>query len=219
MKDFLINQCIDSIYNANREISKIDDKILEIEGMSTPKVRHLMNNICNFQDCNFLEVGTYMGSTLCSAAYKNNGSFIGIDNFSEFNTSVDRTSLHDKNKIKNSLYSNIEKTKQTNISFHESDFFTSQVPINSKINVFFYDGIHRYQNQYGNLKILKKSLDKYFIYLVDDYFCKVSEPKKASVSAINDFGFEVVFYCELQPNEESKLNYHGGIGAFVLKNI
>lgn len=218
MKDFLINHCIESIYKSNKEISKIDQSILNIEGMSSPKVRHLMNNLCSFDDCNFLEVGTYMGSTLCSAAYLNKGSFIGIDNFSEFHSSIDKTALHRQDKIKDTLYNNIKNLNQTNISFYENDFFTSGISTNFKINVFFYDGIHRYKYQYENLKVLKNSFDTYFIYLVDDYFCKVSHPKQAAISAINDFKFEVMFYCELQSNEEKKLHYHGGIGMFVLKN-
>lgn len=219
MKDFLINHCIDSIYKSNKEISKINQSILDIEGMSSPKGRHLMNNLCNFTNCSFLEVGTYMGSTLCSAAYQNTGSFVGIDNFSEFHTSVEKTALHDQNKIKNTLHDNIKNLNQSNILFYESDFFTNKIPINFKVNIFFYDGIHRYAHQYDNLKIIKNSLDKYFIYIVDDYFCRVSHPKKAAFSAINDFGFETVFYSELQANQENELNYHGGMGIFVLKNI
>jgi hypothetical protein len=218
MKDFLINQCIDSIYNANREISKINNKILAIDGMSTPKVRHLMNNICNFDSCKFLEVGTYKGSTLCSAAYKNKGSFVGIDNFSEFHNDINPLHLSKQTDLRQSLKCNINSTEQENISFFEKDFFNDSIDIDNKINIFFYDGIHTKEHQYLNLQIAKKFLDEYIIYIVDDFFCKVSEPKISASAGINQFGFEILFYCELPQNKENQTLYHGGLGVFVLKN-
>jgi hypothetical protein len=218
MKDFLINQCAKSVYDSNRGISKIDNDILSINGMSTPKVRHLMNNICSFDECKFLEVGTYMGSTLCSAAFNNNGSFIGVDNFSEFHSVVNPSHVNSQDNTRANLKKNIDSLNQKNISFYEKDFFNIDLNIKEKINVFFYDGVHTIEHQYSNLKIAKTFLDEYVVYIVDDFFCKVSKPKQASITAINDFKFEVLFYCELPENKNNELLYHGGLGVFVLKN-
>ncbi len=218
MKNFLINQCIESVYNSDRNISKVSNDILNIEGMSSPKVRHLMNNLCSFDNCRYLEVGSWMGSTLCSAAFKNKGHFIGVDNFSEFHSSVNSGHKNSQETIKNKLINNISSLNQRNIDFQEKDFFSSNLEIKDKINVFFYDGVHTKKSQYENLSIAKPFLDEYFIYLVDDFYCEVSLPKACSLFAINDFKFEVFFYCELPSNKKDEPLYHGGIGMFVLKN-
>ena len=218
MKDFLINQCIESVYNSDRNISKINNDILNIEGMSSPKVRHLMNNLCSFDNCRYLEVGSWMGSTLCSAAFKNKGSFIGVDNFTEFHSSVSSAYKNSQENIKNKLTANIDSLNQKNIYFQEKDFFNSKFETKEKINVFFYDGVHSQQSQYENLNIAKPFLDEYFIYLVDDFYCEVSLPKACSLAAINNFKFEVFFYCELPSNKKDEPLYHGGVGMFVLKN-
>src|SRR3990170_4857741 len=82
LNERFIETCID---NANNLKSKIDQSILDIEGQSSPKVRHLLNNLCSFKNCKYLEIGSLLGSTFCSACYKNNLTrAVSIDNFSEF---------------------------------------------------------------------------------------------------------------------------------------
>src|SRR5688572_19504540 len=79
-----LNQCIE---NAERGESRLNPEILKINGMSSPKIRHLINNICSYPDFKrYLEVGTWRGSTLLSAANgnKNIELAVGIDDFSQF---------------------------------------------------------------------------------------------------------------------------------------
>lgn len=74
-----------SVSDAEQGKSRIDSPVLAIDGMSSPKVRHLLNNICHYmEDTRYLEIGTWKGSTLISAAYKNQGTYIGVDNFEHF---------------------------------------------------------------------------------------------------------------------------------------
>ena len=81
-----------SIENARRNISKIGDCNwpLYIEGYTSGKIRHLLNNLCaNNDNVNYLEVGTHKGATFISAAYRNAGTFIGLDNWSVYGNQED----------------------------------------------------------------------------------------------------------------------------------
>lgn len=56
---WFINHIQTSILRGSKKYSKLIDKpeILELQGMSSRKIRHLLNNICDFEKCNYLEVG------------------------------------------------------------------------------------------------------------------------------------------------------------------
>lgn len=204
----MLKNLIKSIDSAFNEKSKINDQILSIKGLSTPKVRHLLNNICSFDGVKYLEVGSFMGSTLCSASFKNNGKFYGVENFSEI-FGFGKTSY----EIKKELFENVDSLKQDNITIIEKNLFDNNISIQEKINVYFYDGQHTLETQYYNLLATKQFLDNRFIYLVDDWFCDVSFAKNQTFRAIKDFNFEIETYIELPKND-----FHHGIGCFILKN-
>ena len=67
----LIEHVKQSIQNAELGISQLNSKILNLEGMSSDKVRHFLNNICSLEHGNYLEIGVWKGSTFISALYKN----------------------------------------------------------------------------------------------------------------------------------------------------
>ena len=79
----LIQKVEYSISNAERGISSLASEILKLEGMSSPKVRHLLNNLCALPGARYLEIGSYKGSTWISALYNNSSTLISstsIDN-------------------------------------------------------------------------------------------------------------------------------------------
>ena len=73
--------------------------MLLLHSISGFKTRCFYNNLCLMTDARYLEIGSWEGSTLCSAMFENpHGYFMAIDNFTEFN----------KNKnVKDFFYSNI----------------------------------------------------------------------------------------------------------------
>jgi hypothetical protein len=84
----LINKYKDHIEksfdNAENNISKITNEILNINGMTGVKTRHFYNNLLNIDDARYLEIGTWKGSSVCSAMCGNKANVICIDNWSEF---------------------------------------------------------------------------------------------------------------------------------------
>src|SRR5271167_4709882 len=66
-------------------VSKLVPEILAIPGMSGRKYRYFINNLIEpFPAPRYLEVGSWAGSTLCSAIYGNDVDAVAIDNWSQF---------------------------------------------------------------------------------------------------------------------------------------
>ena len=73
-----------SFKNAENNISKITNDIINMDGMSRTNTRHFYNNLLNSDDARYLEIGTWKGSSVCSAMCNNQAKVICIDNWSEF---------------------------------------------------------------------------------------------------------------------------------------
>lgn len=203
-----INKISEAIYFSNLEQSNINNEILNLTGMSSPKIRHFLNKLCENLNINYLEVGSFQGSTLCSALFNNkiNQAF-AFENFSEFNNQQNKTIL----------LQNIEKFKNnTNTILIEDDFFQYSLNNINNIDIYFYDGVHTINHQYLHFNKIRNSLSDVAIILIDDWFCEISKPREASLKAINDFGFNVHLFCELPKNNLDVINYHGGLGIFIV---
>lgn len=163
MKNINLKEHIDkSIDNALKHISNIDnDDILSINGMSSERNRHLLNNLLNINDVNYLEIGVHKGSTFVSALYKNNiNSSYAIDNWSEFNNG----------DIKSEFLKNCNNFNINNFKFIENDSFKLDLnDIKNKINIYFYDGNHTTESTIKSLEYYYDILDDEFIFIVDDY--------------------------------------------------
>jgi hypothetical protein len=73
-----------AILNAENHHSKITDEIIRMDGMSGTKTRHFYNNLLDSEDARYLEIGTWKGSSVCSAMCGNKAQVLCIDNWSEF---------------------------------------------------------------------------------------------------------------------------------------
>lgn len=63
-------------------VSKISERERELFGLSSTRLRSLLNNLCSKPDTNYLELGVYKGATLISAMFGNPGAkAVGVDNF------------------------------------------------------------------------------------------------------------------------------------------
>ena len=83
-KEGWIKHVEDSFLRADNEQSKLTQGVLGIEGMCGVKNRHFLNNICNFAGCEYVEIGSLAGASLCAAIYDNAVSATAIDNWSQF---------------------------------------------------------------------------------------------------------------------------------------
>ena len=143
---------------AERGESKITDKILSMEGMTGKKTRHFYNNLLNIDDARYLEIGTWKGSSVCSAMCGNKAKVVCIDNWSEFDGP------------KNEFLNNFEAFKGENdASFIEKNCYQVDISELPKFNIYMYDGNHTEDSHYRALVHYYDCLDDMFVFIVDDW--------------------------------------------------
>ena len=189
--------------------SNLNKEILEMEGMSGYKTRHFYNNLCSFSDTRYLEIGSWKGSSLCSAMYKNTISCTAIDNWSLWEGP------------KNEFLKNYETYKgNNNAKFIENDCWNVDINKLDKVNIYMYDGHHSESSHYKALNYFLPILDTEFIYLVDDW--NWESVREGTDNSIKDNNLNIIYkkeiFTEKDPGRKGALTeWHNGICIFVLK--
>ena len=199
----------DSIWSADIETSKLHPMILALDGMSSIKNRHLLNNILDIPDGNYLEIGVHKGSTFISALYKNkHNSAYAIDDWSQF----DEDGIVKREFLKNCKYFDIR-----NYLLIEGDCFSvDKNKISYPINVYFYDGYHSIESTSKALTYFYDILDEEFIFIVDDYDWE--EPHQGVLQGIAACDLTIEFEQHLKANCASdKDSWWNGVGILLLK--
>lgn len=197
------------ITDADNGISRLTEGILKLDGMSSFKIRHLLNNVLSIPDIpeiNYLEIGVYKGSTFVSALYKNKvHSSYAIDDWSQFEGD-------------NSAFKKACKTYDI-VKYHliEKDAFKVDLSnIMNKINIYFYDGHHSRESTFSALAYYYPVLTYEFILIVDDY--DWSDPHKGIMMAISKLKLEIVFSDHLRSSICNDADgWWNGVGVFILR--
>ena len=205
-----VKSCLDSVRYG---IKRLPNEIHEYTGYSGQYTREFYNAVCSFENCSYLEIGTWYGSSSISALYGNTVNATFIDNWSEFNGD------------KNILIDALEKYKgKSNYTLIESDCWkvdTSSLPL---YDVYLYDGGHMYQDHYKAIVKYYSCLKKNAIIIVDDWNW-TDIVKAGTMDAFRDIGANIVFSHEItlpknelkdMPNHLGKNTWWNGIGIFVI---
>jgi hypothetical protein len=202
----------DAFENAEKGNSKITEGILKMEGYSGKKTRHFYNNILNKDDARYLEIGTWKGSSVCSAMCGNKAKVVCIDNFSEFGN------------VKDEFLENFNTYKGDNEAvFIEEDCYKVDTSKLFKFNIYMYDGEHSEDNHYKALIHYYNCLDDMFIFIVDDWnWKKVRDGTYKSLKQLNLF---VLYEREIRTTDddshpewgsEKQQQWHNGIYVAIL---
>lgn len=203
-----------SIENATNHVSRIEENsdVLKIDGMSSSKVRHLLNNVCSLDDARYLEIGAWKGSTLVSALYKNmHIKATCIENFSEFTGPRNEFITNTRNRI--------EKGVMPNFQFVESDCFNLDLKLLSKKNIYFFDGGHTLDDHIKAFTYYNNVLDDEFICIVDDWNHKYDNVRRGTEEAFKQLSYNVL-YSQVLParfNGDRDLWWNGIFAAVVKK--
>lgn len=189
-----------AIEKSNNLQSKIDkNEMRQLMGLSSPKVRHLLNNLAS-QSKNYMEIGTYLGGTLKAALIGNQHLYaVAIDNFS---------------MMPNKRQMFFDNTAMLQFQFIEEDSFKVKLSmINEPIELYFYDGYHSFEAQYKALEYYAPILADEFVYVCDDWDRK--RIPNATFSAIKDLGLKVVENYDLKGGVNKE--WWNGIGIVKIK--
>jgi hypothetical protein len=186
----LIKQAIQDAENLK---SKLPDSISKKYGFSSQKIRHLLNNLCSFNNVKYLNIGLFKGSSFWSAIFNNQMLATGIDTFSPPGANKEVEKDFYKNLAE--VISNEEKTVLRQINIICQDCFS--IELKDKYNIFFYDGDHAEECQYKALTYFDQYMEDEFILIVDDFdgFCD-NNVKLATDNAIKKMHYNTLFRWE-----------------------
>ncbi len=207
-ESFLVEHVEASLAKAEVLDSKLESSQLEIGGMSSNKVRHVLNGLCSLSECTYLEIGAYKGSTFVSALYGNLETLaeaIVCDNWSQFD--APRSQFLDNCEKHLSGYP---------FAIHECDCFALDLKsISHPIKVFFYDGENTLEAHEKAFTYFNEVLDDLFIAVVDDW--NWDFVREGTFAAFKKLGYRVVFEKNLSARHNGDLeNYWNGLYVAVI---
>ncbi len=190
-------------------------RLVDVEGMSGPRLCNLLNRLVAAMpsDQKYLEIGTWRGLTLLSAAYGNEAKrCVACDKFRVWGRYTGLGLL-----ARAAFRANVERYRgQTaTIEFHEmrSLRMFREGLVKGPIGVFFYDGDHSLEGTRDNILAAAPLLANPAVLLVDDW----SDPviRDGTREAITRAGLKVCWERWLGKDDVDR-GYWNGLGAFVL---
>ncbi|MFZ4855257.1 MAG: hypothetical protein ACOYL3_02575 [Desulfuromonadaceae bacterium] len=195
--------------------TKLPPGIRDMEGMSGKKYRYFINNLVELsENPRYLEVGSWVGSTACSALYGNNVKALCIDNWSEFGGPRE-VFLQNINAVK--------ATANIDFNFLESDFRHVDYGHLGKFNIFLFDGPHTEEDQYSGVFLTESALDDVYTFIVDDWNWEAV--RMGTLSAIRRCDINVISSIVIRTTQDDtfpeiafqKSDWHNGYLIAVCK--
>jgi hypothetical protein len=194
----------------------------DVPGLSSNKVRHLLNNLCKSLDGEsvvYADLGCYVGSTLWAAMMGNDVKAYAIDNFSQENIAPARDDIpwEPIDDPIATFQENGKKYMGTNaVLFKDQDIFTIN-ELNAKYppEVIFYDADHDPQATYQNLTQFYQFATDPFTLVVDD--CNFDGVMAAVDKLCKDRNFAVLYKKVLRSQEiEDSMGWWNGVAVMVI---
>jgi hypothetical protein len=190
--------------------------VVDIPGLSSDRVCNFLNRLVarmDDEEC-YLEVGTWKGRTLLSAAHDNpNRLCIGCDIFRTWGRFTGPGFL-----AKRALMRNIETHRPRGAEvrfFHMSsrELFGQRL-IPRPVGVYFYDGDHSYGGTFHGIVAGSAYLAERAIVLVDDWNDPVI--RSATADALEQANLACLWRASL-PGEHGPIGWWNGLGAFYVE--
>ncbi len=217
----LIKHIDDSIEWATLEVSKLNQEILDIQGITSNKVRCFLNNICNIDDATYLEVGVFRGATFCSAIYGNDIYSIAVDNFMSPNLTPKSVSQKIGNYYKHNIeiipqeefLHNVKRFGNTDkISVYKTDYQTFDFSTLSNVDIIFYDGETKFHDQYTALKNMLPIFSDETILIMDDW----NWNSRAFDEFIANHKLHILHSKQIFTSGEDPDDFWNGLGIFLI---
>jgi len=198
--------------------TKVTDDITNLSGLSGRKYRYMINNVISkMNNAKYLEIGSWLGSTACSAIFKNKLKITCIDNWSQFLTEV--------NNPKEVFEKNIEKylDNKSNFTLHNEDFRKIDYKKIGKHNIYLFDGPHHFKDHVEGIILAQPALEDEYILIIDDW--NWEQVRSGTNAAIEKLGLRITFQLEIRTTHDNTnafykggfTDWHQGYSFFVIK--
>jgi hypothetical protein len=173
--------------------------LTNVDGMSTAANCYLINEICKSLNENqlYLNIGVWNGLTYFAGLINTNCKAIGVDNFSQFGGP------------RNNFLKHYENFKRLGSQFYDKDYINYFKTHTDKIDFYFYDGHHSYDNQYQAIIKVAPFLKKDSLVLVDD--TNNEEPRNATFNALKDLNLKYDIWCDIKTAQNGHPTYWNGL--------
>lgn len=201
----------------------------DVPGLSSNKVRHLLNNLCKPTELNgdepvvYADLGCYVGSTLWAAMMGNNVNAYAIDNYSQHNIAPARDDIEWED-IEDPILAFQENAKKymgnNSVAYITEDMFNlRELNAAKPPEVIFYDADHDPEKTYSNLTQFHQFATEPFTLVVDD--CNFDGVVAAVDKWCKDRKFVILFKKVLRSQEiEDSNGWWNGVMVLVIsKNM
>ncbi len=199
-----------AVEEANSKILwPVPPKLRFINGMSGQSFRLVLNRI-TAKKKNYLEIGTWRGSTACSAIYKNNVNAWLIDNWSEFGGPA------------TGALKNLSRTLGANsrLTIFSQDFrkVGYGVAINEPVDIYLFDGPHSQEDHMAGVQVINSLRFNSLIFIVDDW--NWEDVRHGTLSGLQALNSKVVCKIEILSATNKRFHFsrwHNGYCFFLIE--
>ena len=194
-----VNACLNAAHFSSEP--DMQGGFYSIKGMSGRRYRYFINSLVrSLGETSYLEIGSWVGSTLCSAIHGNHVRAVAIDNWSEFGSEF--------GSPRELFYHNVKTfmTPETRVHVIEGDFRIVDYSSIGLFEIYLFDGPHEEKDQYEGLTMALGALNDEFIFIVDDW--NWQRVRKGTLDAIRDSKLEVLYAAEIRTTLDDSLPTH-----------
>ena len=191
--------------------------VVDVPGMSSPKVCQFLNRLVARMDPgeHYLEVGSWQGRTLLSAALHNDGRLcVACDKFRAFGRYTGFGF-----RARQGLRRNLARYRGDRAAIHFYDMpssrFFRKPRLPGPVGVFFYDGDHSYRATRASIAAGARWLSPRAALLVDDW--NVAHIRNATFDALRDVSARILWHRALD-GDHTERTWGNGLGAFYLES-
>lgn len=206
-----------AIENAYKEQSKLTPEVLALEGMNSPKVRHLLNNLGAIST-GYFEIGSWKGASFCSTMVGNK-NLVGLanDDFSEFDKNKEA-----QIKFLESAQALIEESNWVLVTENCWKLKDLQYVVlgNFVPDLYFFDGNHSEESHKQAVVQFFPMMADRFVFVVDDFGKEGSGFHQVQTGTRKGLEFMSKQYRVVKEWELPKSDgFWEGIGIFLIERI
>ena len=226
-----VETCIEAFINSGKYLSNHrtydpDDPnaYYNVPGLSSPRVRHFLNNLCSQEGAVYLEVGVFAGSTFCAAIQNNDmEAAYANDNWSQPNLKPARQDIDFP--LDEVTVDTFVENLQQNVTTETLDFDIQVLNGDSSqldkkdfadhdVNIIFYDGDNSKRKMVEFFEGMKNFTQDVFTLVIDD--ANIEDNVRITKEWIESQNYNLLYERELLNDQEDDRMWWNGLYVTVV---